>query len=183
MRTKNTATKKKIFFDMDGTLCIFQVASSMDELNREGYFRNIPPHTYVVEAMNLLISEYKDICSIYSLSSYFETNEHAVTDKNIWLDNNVPQLQKTNRLFVPYHMRKSEYVSKECRVDLDENCILVDDFNKNLFEWKNDGGTAVKLINGINNVRGTWSGLSTFYTARPEAIVDLLLRSQKRRRK
>ena len=43
-------------------------------------------------------------------------------------------------------------------VNIDEDDILLDDYSKNLIEWVEAGGTAIKVRNNINCSGKTWKG-------------------------
>ena len=42
---------------------------------------------------------------------------------------------------------------------LNSNDYLIDDYTKNLIDWKQSGGTGIKFLNGINHTNKTWQGL------------------------
>lgn len=52
--------------------------------------------------------------------------------------------------------------------------ILIDDYNKNLQEWENAGGTAVKYCNGINS-SDTWKGFCITENMTEDEIVNFLI--------
>lgn len=52
--------------------------------------------------------------------------------------------------------------------------ILIDDYNKNLQEWENAGGTAVKYCNGINSP-DTWKGFCITENMTEDEIVNFLI--------
>lgn len=66
-------------------------------------------------------------------------------------------------IFVPAGRDKSEFIG-----GISADCYLIDDYNINLTDWQNAGGTAVKFVNDVND-RGLgayggekgqlWSGL------------------------
>lgn len=85
-------------------------------------------------------------------------NLYACTDKEIWCNKHVPQINSLHRLFVPHIMEKCEYVEVVFGKKLDKNMILVDDYTKNLKAWVNAGGKAIKWMNGLNGTKGTWKG-------------------------
>ena len=58
---------------------------------------------------------------------------------------------------------------------ISENDILIDDYNKNLFEWQKAGGTSVKAKNNINHkgLHGElWKGNLIDITDTAESIVE-----------
>ena len=59
-----------------------------------------------------------------------------------------------NRVFCPYGADKALFVPGGIRPD----DVLLDDYTPNLIAWSQSGGKAVKLLNGINGTKGTWTG-------------------------
>ena len=47
--------------------------------------------------------------------------------------------------------------------ELTRDDILIDDYNKNLTEWSQKGGTSIKYCNGINNP-DSFEGIKLYYT-------------------
>ena len=142
--------KKRVFIDMDGVLAEW-LESSIEEVTSKGYFKNLPVIENVVEAVNLLIK--REEFEIFILSSVFN-DDHSISEKQVWLNNNgLTTISAKNRLFVPYGMTKSLYISK--MMGLREDDVLLDDFTYNLKEWH---GTGIKMLNGINGTNGTWNG-------------------------
>lgn len=58
--------------------------------------------------------------------------------------------------------------------ELSRKDILIDDYNKNLQEWENAGGTAVKYCNGINS-SDTWKGFCITENMTENEIVNFLI--------
>ncbi|MEG1993587.1 MAG: 3'-5' exonuclease, partial [Oscillospiraceae bacterium] len=79
---------------------------------------------------------------------------YAHWEKNNWLDKYLPQIDSSHRIFPFCGDRKSDYVGK-----LTQSDILIDDYTVNLLDWQNNGGTGIKLLNAINNSKGTWQGI------------------------
>ena len=49
----------------------------------------------------------------------------------------------------------------EWSVDIDNNCYLLDDYSKNLFEWNNCNGIGIKRLTSLaDNSRKLWKGLA-----------------------
>lgn len=141
---------QRYFIDMDGVLAVWNTGASIEEVASPGYFRNLMPMENCVRAVRDLIQNGK---AIYILSSVFE-DSHSINEKNKWLDQYLPEIPHANRLFVPYSMKKHEFLEKEME-NLKKDDVLLDDYTKNLQEWH---GIGIKMLNGINNTNGTWRG-------------------------
>lgn len=59
---------------------------------------------------------------------------------------------------VPYGRNKAEYL-KENYSPITNQDYLLDDYTKNLIEWKEYGGIGIKYFNGINHTHATWKGV------------------------
>ncbi len=156
----------RIFFDMDGTLTVFKVANSIEELLQPRYFRDLAPHPEVVRAAQILIAS-KDI-EVYTLSAYMPESKYAVDEKNAWLDEHAPEVPADHRIFCPCGEDKSQYVPG----GIQDTDILLDDYTFNLLNWK---GAAVKLMNGINGTKGTWTGAALDMSIGGEKLAEAIL--------
>lgn len=143
-----------IFVDMDGTLVTWKAAKALEDLLEKGYFRNMPPYETVVDAIKILIAKGADV---YSLSAYMEENPYSVQEKNEWLDEFIPEIPITKRIFCPCGSSKWDATSRYLVDDLRPR-FLLDDYSMNLHDWKKCGGRAIKLMNGVNGNKGTWKG-------------------------
>ena len=144
--------KPRFFIDMDGTLAEWRDIKSNSELYQKGYYESLKPNNYLLEEVKNLIKEGKDI---YILSSFLSDSDYALKEKNIWLNKYLPELPVQKRIFVPYGDVKYKYLpSKITSFD-----YLIDDHTKNLLDWKEEGGTVIKFLNGINHIKGVWQGL------------------------
>jgi len=155
-----------LYVDMDGTLAKFNRLSTMEDLLSEGYFRNLEPLKNVLLAIKLLIES--DELEVFSLSKYLTDSLYALHEKDEWLEEHLPELDKDHRIFVPYNRDKTEFIG-----ELSETDLLLDDYFENLTKWH---GVPIKLFNGINGTsnRG-WDGHSTNYLFSPEKIAEDIL--------
>lgn len=160
----------RLFVDMDGTLATFRKVSALEELYEPGYFANLPPQKNVVNAVKLLICTEPTI-EVFILSSVLFDSHYAMEEKNAWLDRYLPELDEGHRVFLPCGERKSSYVQGEMR----ESDCLLDDYTKNLVDWSRAGGRGIKLLNGINHTRGSWSGERIDFDHPPAELVNALL--------
>lgn len=143
--------KRRIFVDMDGTLAKWNNVAT-EVLYEKGYYENLEPNQNLVNQIKKLISNGEDI---YILSSFLYDSDYALAEKNIWLDNYLPEIPSEKRIFVHYGDNKKDYIVN----GISSSDYLIDDYTKNLFEWKEAGGTGIKYLNGINHTKGTWGGL------------------------
>lgn len=150
-RYLRTYSSNRLFIDMDGTLCEFTPCREVETLYQKGYFENLNPREEFIDLIKDYIKKYgKD--EVYVLTSYLSDSSFAYEEKEMWLKKYVPQIKEENYIFVPYGESKAKFAKEKlCKRD-----ILLDDFSKNLFEWEGKGGTAIKVMNGINGTKGTW---------------------------
>ena len=143
-----------IFVDMDGTLVTWKPAKSLENLLERGYFRNMPPYETVVSAIKTLIGWG---ANVFVLSAYMEQNPYSVDEKNEWLDEFIPEIEKDKRIFCPCGTSKWDATARYLGGDLRPRYLL-DDYSLNLHDWTACGGQGIKLMNGINGSKGTWRG-------------------------
>lgn len=153
----------KIFFDMDGVLAKWQWVGP-DTLALPGYFKGLTPDESAIGAAKILSVSIST--EMYVLSAVM--NDVAKAEKGEWLDKYVPFIPKQNRVFVPYGTDKSNIISKK-ETDL---CVLVDDFNQNLFQWR---GLPIKYMNGVNGSSGKWDGFTVSHDSKPAIIATSIL--------
>lgn len=122
---------KTIYIDMDGVLARWCETSTREDTHRHGYFLTREPEPAVIEAARVL--------SHASILSAVYEDDHSCTEKRIWL--RAHGLGDIPFIAVPYGSRKGDFIKDEA------SAILLDDFSKNLEEWR---GTPVKFYNGIN---------------------------------
>ncbi|MFV0599258.1 MAG: 5' nucleotidase, NT5C type [Bacteroidales bacterium] len=143
---------KRIYIDMDGTVAQWNPTASFEELHEKGYFENLKPINTMVRSLQEL-SQREDV-ELFILTSYLPESKYAKEEKKAWLDKNMPFIREENKIYVKYGNDKSTYV----RGGVSENDYLIDDYTKNLEEWDRSGGSAIKVLNGINHTHGTWKG-------------------------
>lgn len=76
-----------------------------------------------------------------------------------------PHFSASNKRYI------GEALSGDCK--LYRTDILIDDYNNNLIEWENAGGTSIKYCNGINSPE-SWKGLCITENMTSEQIVQFL---------
>lgn len=162
--------KCRLFIDMDGTLSfINNNIDSLEAIYTKGYFSNLHPMHQVING----IKEYlKSDNEVYILSNVVES-PYAINEKNEWLDKYLPDIDKNHRIFIPFGVNKANYIK-----DISKTDFLLDDHDDTLNSW-NQKGTAIKLINDINDRDSNWDGQSIYYNAPSIAIAYSLKSIQK----
>ena len=159
----------RLFVDMDGTLAEFRKVTALEELYERGYFSGLRPQENVVTAIRRLARD--PSVQVYVLSAVLFDSHYALDEKNSWLDRYLPELGREQRIFVPCGGSKALYISSAlCPED-----ILLDDYTVNLEDWQEHGGTGVKLLNGINHTRGSWTGARLSMARSPGQLAEDLL--------
>jgi 5'(3')-deoxyribonucleotidase len=135
-----------IYCDMDGVLADFdKVPNAVERYKKEkNFFYNLEPISENVKAIKELI-EKNYIVKILSKSP----NENADKDKIKWLEKYLPEIKKQNMIFARPHQTKISFVN-----ELEKNfSILLDDYSKNIDEWRNENGIALTITkeNTIKN--------------------------------
>lgn len=128
---------KKIFIDMDGVLADFNAVFSEErrhELFEEGFFANLEP-MFIKENLErdfdfLRLKGYQ-----VNILSKAVNSEFCRKEKLDWLERHAPKFDNV------YIVGNDE--SKNLL--LEAGAILFDDYSKNLTEWKEGGGKAVKV--------------------------------------
>lgn len=164
--------KQRLFVDMDGTLAVFTPVDELETLYQEGYFRNLDPHINVVEAVREIINNYPEI-EVHILSAYLTDSQYALREKNAWLDQYLPEIDQSHRIFGPCGSDKKEWIPGGIRT----TDHLLDDYTKNLNNWQ-PPARGIKLLNAINHTRGTWQHDRIRYDRPPAdlaaGIVDIM---------
>lgn len=148
---------KTLYFDLDGTMAEWRAAANFSDLLKKGYFRTLAP-TEVANYANKLVGNAN--ADVYSLSAYI-TESFAHDEKNEWMDEYTPNIDHEHRIFVPNGLCKADFVIEALNRPLTKNDVLIDDHTPNLISWEEAGGMAIKWLNGINGIGGTFEGLRT----------------------
>jgi 5'(3')-deoxyribonucleotidase len=127
-----------IYCDMDGVLADFDkvpnaVARYKDEPN---FFYNLEPISENVNAIKKLIAK-NYLVKILSKSPH----EKADSDKRKWLEKYLPEIENENIIFARPHETKISFVD-----ELEKSfSLLLDDYEKNIKEWRNENGIALTI--------------------------------------
>lgn len=132
------------FIDMDGSLAEWR-DDGASHIYQQGYFANLNPNQNIVTAIKKLVelSQKSKRFRVKVLSSYLEDSAYALKEKRWWLEEYLPEISEHDWIFVPYGMNKQEVASKYIT---NNNDVLVDDYGKNLNEWK---GKKVKVSRNL----------------------------------
>jgi len=177
--TKNR--KAIIYFDMDGVLAKWNENASVEETQVPGYFIAREPERNVIRLVKFL----KGLGFDVRILSAVYPNGFAEKEKKAWLERN--DLGDIPAVFVPYGADKYSYIDNS--VLSNGTAILIDDFKKNLEEWKHHGGIAIKFYNGINDrphiifaedktarlVQDSWVGVSIDHRESPKEMAALII--------
>lgn len=170
-----------IYFDMDGVLAKWNEFASVEETQVPGYFLAREPEPHAIVLVRFL----KKIGLDVRILSAVYPNGFAEKEKKAWLESH--DLSDIPVVFVPYGADKYSYIDKS--VLSDGMAILIDDFKKNLLEWRGHGGIAIKFYNGINDrphiifaedktarlVQDSWVGLSIDHRESPAQMAALII--------
>lgn len=141
-------TKSRLFIDLDGTVARFYDASPnyLEEMYEKGYFRNLQPYENMTEGIKLFMEQHKDV-EVFALSAKVNGEPpYCEAEKQEWLDEYLPEIDREHRLFTEIGHNKAEYIPN----GISNTDVLYDDYNKNLIDWENSGGVALKCHNNIN---------------------------------
>ena len=166
--------QKKLFLDMDGTLSqFFAHAKCIEKMSEQGFFADLDPYINAVEAVKKLKlrGEELEVCILSAISNLFEEEE-----KKEWIQRYIGDIPV---YFCKAGSSKADYIlqleSKEC---IPEDYFLLDDYSKNLLDWKKKGGTPIKFRNELNG-RGwngsNFNGHTVYYDQKPDELAHDIL--------
>lgn len=157
------------FFDMDGTLTVYErwvyetdgSTPWYEKIRGMHYYRNCVPYPKMLNYIRTLLTRDRD--SVYIITCVGIPDEGAyyeqVVDKILWIQEYLPELNPSHFLVlrsqipIPNQMTKSMLAEKALGHTLTKQDFLYDDFNPNLNEWRDAGGAPIKVLNGINSRR------------------------------
>lgn len=149
---------KKLFLDMDGTIAKFNSKKNALKRfdNEVGFFSSLKPYAHL-DTINKLIECGK--VEVYIISA--SPNEQADKDKMIWIKQHLTNLSINNICFCRLNTNKANEIKKQLNIIIDKDCYLLDDYNKNLFDWNNFNGIGIKRLTSLaDNSRKLWKGLA-----------------------
>lgn len=150
-----------IYFDIDGVLAKYYTLEELGDLNKinkEGYFRNLPPIERGVELLKT-VAEYVDV-GICSAVLSEKINPYAREEKLDWLKEHIGRDYITSIIFTPCVGEKAKFVPTFSKSD-----VLIDDQLDNVSDWKAKGGKAFlfsadKVIPDVSNANRLHAGMS-----------------------
>ena len=148
----------KLFLDLDGTLAKFNSKrNALKRFDNEiGFFANLKPYKYIEFVNTLALS--REV-SVYIISA--TPNEQADKDKLTWINKYLNNIPKENICFSRLNENKAKVIKDKLNITIDNNCLLLDDYTKNLIEWQNLNGIGIKRITSkADNSRKIWKDYS-----------------------
>lgn len=152
-----------LWFDKDGVLAQYDYSLYEAEydspapwlVHNAHVFRNLEPYRNMCDAVKRLYEETCDKkpdrrrCNVRVLTAVSDgvTLSEHVLDGMDWCSNNIGLKRKD---FYACAVAK-ESIPIVLRNKLDKTDVLFDDYMPNLRKWKSAGGTAIKVVNGINS--------------------------------
>lgn len=146
---------KKIFLDLDGTLAKFNVRNALKRFdNEKGFFAKLGAYKNIEK-----INEMAKAGNVYIISA--SPNEQADNDKMVWIKKYLPNVKIENIVLCRLGENKAKIIENKYNIKIDKNCILLDDYTKNLTEWEIVGGVGIKRLTTVSdNSRKLWKGLT-----------------------
>lgn len=148
----------KLFLDLDGTLAKFNSKKNALKRfdNEKGFFSSLKPYKNI-EVINQLAT--CENVEVYVISA--TPNEQADQDKMIWIKTYLNQIKQENICFCRLNENKAKVIKDKLNIEINKECILLDDYTKNLIEWKNLNGIGIKrLTSKADNSRKIWKDYS-----------------------
>lgn len=166
--------RPRLFVDMDGTLARFHdEVQYLERMYEPDFFQNLKPFRGAVETIREYMREYPD-AEVFILSSAVPGEPPGCErQKQAWLDKYLPEIGRAHRLFPEMGTDKSTVIPGGIR----KTDVLLDDYNKNLDEWRSAGGVSVKFVNNINDkalIGKRWDGARLYHDAEVSNNVKFL---------
>ncbi len=163
--TGAASEKPSIYFDLDGTLAKWHSdrkgLAYEDIFEPENhYFRDLEPNPFAVCLASGLYEAGADVCVISA------TDRRVMEDKWEWIRVNLPFVPEENIFFSPLGADKTLFIKGNAAIS-----VLVDDYRKNLDEWRGCGGSALKYLNSVNTPEtGLYACCNIYGHAADEAL-------------
>ena len=173
MIKKGDEKMRYIFFDMDGVLAEYRIYCGEHEMQEKGYFGSLKPEWNIILAVKELV---KENANVYILTKVFPSFfTYSMEEKREWVEKIMPFFPMDHLIMVNGEKEeKSEAIRKKLGLDVNADCILIDDYNPNLYDWRKNGGTPVKYTNGVNDKTQSFDGYRINYMDTPDEILAKL---------
>ena len=86
------------------------------------------------------------------MSAVLTDSKYALAEKNRWIDKYLPEIDAQHRIFPPCGADKKEFIEG----GVGPKDFLLDDYSVNLNSWE-PPARGIKIMNGINGTKGTWT--------------------------
>ena len=81
-----------------------------------------------------------------------------------WLNKYLPNIKKKNIVLCRLGENKAKIIKKALNIDIDNKCVLLDDYTHNLEQWQRSGGIGIKRLTSVaDNSTGKWKGATIKY--------------------
>lgn len=169
---------KKFFFDMDGVLAEYRENCTVQDMQKKGYFRTLAPEENMLGALSMLLENGEKLgISVCVLTKVYPSEfRYSVREKQEWRDEFMPDLFDSEFIMVNGETEeKSDAIKAMLGAGINGDYFLIDDYNANLAEWIDAGGTAVKYVNKINDKNRSFIGNRLSYKMSAEEIYNAIL--------
>ncbi len=148
---RDVSETPSVYIDIDGTLAKWNPNATMEEIfdPQNHYFAKVEPEQFVIDLAYQLYLDGVDVCIISA------ADKDTIPDKYEWLKKNLPFIEDDNIFFAPLGADKTQFIKGNADIS-----VLIDDYNPNLRAWKEAGGHAIKMLNGINSSHSGFSEIS-----------------------
>lgn len=174
------------YIDMDGVVARYDRSAYIGDTpmyrNKTlNYFRDLPPDPKMIAVVNKLLELKQDVVMFTSVDNVGSYALVMIHDKIEWLHKNIPNLDTDKQFLASLSSKRSiaeaiKFNSSHTHINgqvLSIDDILIDDWNNNLNDWHDAGGTAIKYNNGINDPE-SFDGINLDIVMTTDDIVELL---------
>lgn len=150
--------KKRLFIDMDGTVAKFHdEVKYLERMFEKGFFKNLAPFENLTDGLKQFSEQYPNV-EMFILSACIDGEPpYCQSEKHLWCANHLPFTNVAHRIFTKMGKSKADYIPG----GITKDDYLLDDYNKNLEEWQQSGGSSIKCKNNINHkglIGELWTG-------------------------
>lgn len=145
---------KRIFIDLDGTVARFNVRNALKRFDNEvGFFARLRAYKGIDK-----VNELAKGGNVYIISA--SPNDQADRDKMEWIQKYLNNVPMDNITLCRIGENKARVIESKYNLTIDKDCLLLDDYTKNLIEWESNGGKGIKRITSVaDNSRKLWKGV------------------------